>query len=151
MKIRNHLFFSLLVLSIVACGGNAEQTVEEGDTTAEQAEEQLYDEVITLHDEVMPKMGELMKLKNLLEEAEVPEEMQADATQAAQSLENAHEGMMVWMSDLQELNKKNEADMAHEDFMQGLSELKTEMQAVRDSTAASIERANTLLANLESE
>jgi len=150
MKILNHLFLSLLVLSMIACGGNDGQVVEEGDTTAEQAEEQLYEEVMTLHDEVMPKMGELMRLKSQLEEAEVSEEMQAKVDQAAQSLENAHEGMMEWMSGLKQLDGMGD-DMTHEEIVDYLGAQKSSMAAIQDSTNASIERAKTMLADLESE
>jgi len=150
VKILVHLLFSALVFSLVACGGNAEQVTEEGSTTEEQAEEQLYEEVMTLHDEVMPRMGELMNLKGQLEEAEVSGEMESEVNQTAQSLENAHESMMQWMSELKQLEGLGE-EMTHEEVMTYLTEQKETMQAVQDSTMASIERANQLLSDLEQE
>jgi len=57
-------------------------------------------EVLDIHDEVMPKIGQVMNLKKkVLEKAET----EADSTKAndlrdlAKQLEDANTGMMVWM------------------------------------------------------
>ncbi|WP_421977922.1 hypothetical protein [Roseivirga seohaensis] len=59
----------------------------------------LKTEVFAIHDEVMPKMGELMSLKKkILDKVEVsanPDELRGIAL----SLEKAQEGMMSWMND----------------------------------------------------
>ncbi|KOF03905.1 hypothetical protein AWW67_15465 [Roseivirga seohaensis] len=59
----------------------------------------LKTEVFAIHDEVMPKMGELMSLKKkILDKVEGsanPDELRGIAL----SLEKAQEGMMSWMND----------------------------------------------------
>lgn len=61
--------------------------------------ETLKTEVFAIHDEVMPKMGELMSLKKkILDKVEGsanPDELRGIAL----SLEKAQEGMMSWMND----------------------------------------------------
>tara|TARA_A100000171_G_C2129695_1_gene145881 strand:+ start:475 stop:882 length:408 start_codon:yes stop_codon:yes gene_type:complete len=59
----------------------------------------LKTEVFAIHDEVMPKMGELMSLKkkvlDKVEGSANPDELR----DIALSLEKAQEGMMSWMND----------------------------------------------------
>ncbi|WP_323755245.1 hypothetical protein [Roseivirga sp.] len=61
--------------------------------------ETLKTEVFAIHDEVMPKMGELMSLKkkvlDKVEGSENPDELR----DIALSLEKAQSGMMKWMND----------------------------------------------------
>jgi len=61
--------------------------------------ETLKTEVFAIHDEVMPKMGELMSLKkkvlDKVEGSENPDELR----DIALSLEKAQTGMMKWMND----------------------------------------------------
>ena len=76
----------ILLLSVLACDSY---------NTQEQV-----DKVLNVHDEVMPKIGEVMTLKKqLLDKAkDLTDSLQVNQlTNLAQSLENAHEGMMVWM------------------------------------------------------
>ncbi|RKQ50562.1 hypothetical protein BXY85_1578 [Roseivirga pacifica] len=62
------------------------------------------DKVFNVHDEVMPKMGEVMALKRqVLEKASALEEANGDSTKVAElkdiadKLETANDGMMKWM------------------------------------------------------
>lgn len=93
MKITATFLSLILSLAIVSCGdgGKAER-------------EALRDEVIAIHDEVMPKMGDLRKVRKSLEAmadtlatdslnlADV-EEMRV----LAKEIEDANESMMAWM------------------------------------------------------
>lgn len=68
----------------------------------ESASEQpsLKDQVMAVHDEVMPKMGDLRKAqKALLTKAETTTDSTevAQLKQLAADIEAANEGMMVWM------------------------------------------------------
>lgn len=82
----------LLLFAAMACGGE------------KAAHEAMKSSVLEVHDEVMPKMGQLMKLKEqLLSKAgEMAENDSADERITelrglANELESAHEGMMTWM------------------------------------------------------
>lgn len=78
------LLFILLV--VVSCGGF--------DTKAK------VDEVLDIHDEVMPKMGEVMNLKRkVLEKAQAESDSIKvnELRSLAKDLDQASEEMMVWM------------------------------------------------------
>ncbi|HSI74576.1 MAG TPA: hypothetical protein VK957_01720 [Lunatimonas sp.] len=73
-------------------------------TTKEDEVAKLKTEVIAVHDEVMPKMGELRSNQKLLEAREEElRETSADSSeiqmyrQAALACDEAYEGMFVWM------------------------------------------------------
>lgn len=74
---------------------------------------------IAIHDEVMPKMGEINKLISELEQQS--EKMQPEEFEAATlHLQEAHQGMMSWMKSLSETFDKN-------DINQGITEEDKEM------------------------
>jgi hypothetical protein len=73
-------------------------------TPKEDEVEKLKQEVIAIHDEVMPKMGELRSnQKLLLAKEDEFRDTEADSTerqaykQAALACDEAYEGMFVWM------------------------------------------------------
>ena len=73
-----------------------------GPDTIERGNQALYDEVMKVHDEVMPKMNDIYKLKEQLKNkiANTPD-MVAEKKQQIEGtisrLDSASEGMMVWM------------------------------------------------------
>ena len=87
----------LLLLAVMACG------VEKVDHEA------MKNSVLDTHDEVMPKMGNLVKLKKQVL-GKVGEIAAADSTDAriaelrdlANELESAYQGMMTWMHEWSE-------------------------------------------------
>ena len=99
-----------LALSILlaACSSATES---EADDTLVQAQE-IYGEAITIHDEVMPRMDELIQLRQRLQ-AKADSLRQADSVaysdtlaqmQAAiERLEQADEGMMQWMRSVEKV------------------------------------------------
>lgn len=99
------LSFLFLVLVLVSSCGNGYD--------AEAEKNKIFD----VHDEVMPKMGELMNLKRkVTEKADALEEEQAnELRELANELDDASESMMSWMRDWSKnsaeyLNMKNGAD-----------------------------------------
>lgn len=97
----------LKVLSIVALGALISCGKSGHDTTAsdpvdEDANQALYDQVMDIHDEVMPKMDDLYKLKKQLQDsiAKTPammEEAKKELEVTIQQLDSASNSMMVWM------------------------------------------------------
>lgn len=83
---------ALIVLFMMACGGGPDI-------------EAMKNEVLDIHDEVMPRMGEVMKLRRqVLSKAETlsgestPDQSAIDALNSlAEKLNSANDGMMIWM------------------------------------------------------
>ena len=90
----------LAFIFIIACqsGKNRSDSIVDGQISIDS----LKSEVLFLHDEVMPKMGELRRVrKDLMLQADSL--MQSDSTKAnifnslANEIGNSSEGMMQWM------------------------------------------------------
>ena len=82
----------LLLFATMACGGE------------KATHEAMKSSILEVHDEVMPKMGQLMKLKKQLlskageiAENDTTDERIPELRGLADELESAHEGMMTWM------------------------------------------------------
>ncbi|MBL3656613.1 hypothetical protein [Fulvivirga sediminis] len=100
-----------ILLSVIACKKgkfteNRDIEIENKEVPPEKrAEKDLYDEVMDVHDEAMPKMDRLMKLKGQLQEKYDIGKDQEKATEndlekyheAIKKLEKADEAMMEWM------------------------------------------------------
>lgn len=102
------LKFLILLISISILGCESKSDNNEGDAENEtiNRNEALKEEVIAIHDEVMPKMGALRShQKRLTEEAAELETRDAanykeeieKRRQIAGELDQAYEGMFVWM------------------------------------------------------
>lgn len=112
-------------LILVSCGKSGHE--DQHDHTAEKTnnENELYDEVMKLHDEGMARMDEMYKLKEELKDqiASTPqlvEEKKKDIEAKILKLDSAQKGMMVWMRnfhpeidslDAEAYNKYLEAEM----------------------------------------
>ncbi len=80
------LLFVLAVL-ISSCGSSFDQQV-------------AFDEVMDMHDAAMPKIGEVMSLKKQVEakaQTETDAAAKAELEELSKELENAQQGMMIWM------------------------------------------------------
>ncbi|MBC9795497.1 hypothetical protein [Sinomicrobium weinanense] len=109
----------------------------------------LFDEVIVIHDEVMPQMGKLNTLgQQLKKEADTTT---AAYTEAAEGLKKSHKVMMDWMKDFSEKFPYDDAplkDKTPEEITQKIALLKSEkeeMSELRDLVNQSIEKAERLL------
>ncbi len=92
--------FLFLLLVLVACNKGA-QTPSES-VTEDSPNQILYDQVMDVHDEVMPKMDEIMKLKRELQEeiANTPDmvvERKQQLEKIISNLDSASNSMMDWM------------------------------------------------------
>jgi len=87
-------FFTIAVLSVFLVLSCKEKPTE--------ASKVLYDEVMKIHDDVMPEMGTIhklkKKLKKRLENEFISEEEKSAALKAITDLEKADDGMMDWMA-----------------------------------------------------
>ena len=87
---KKQLLSSLLLLTVLLIG------------CQQKGNQELYDEVMKVHDEVMPKMNDIHKAKQQLknEITNTPDITEARKTELETiivKLDSASEGMMVWM------------------------------------------------------
>jgi hypothetical protein len=105
---------AVLSLTIVSCQkshdheGHESHDAEAQDNTEISANEVLYNEVMKIHDEVMPKMDDIHKLKMSIREKleknpNLPQtdRIKLDAMYA--KLDSANDGMMIWMREFRPL------------------------------------------------
>ena len=127
------LFLTLLMA--FSCGGpNPEHT----------AQDELRDEVFVIHDEVMPKMGDIVRLKVGLTELSVDSLKEAQVKAAISQLEKAEDGMMNWMNEFTAPEKMRDSK-SHAEIIGYLNNEKTEISKVRDDMLIGISSAEKIL------
>jgi len=87
--------------ALISCGKSGQDTTA-SDPVDEDPNQALYNQVMDIHDEVMPKMDGLYKLKKQLQDsiAKTPamvEETKKELEQTIQQLDSASNSMMEWM------------------------------------------------------
>lgn len=112
MKASSLLIIISLVIISAACSKKQENQV---------SEKPLYDQVMEIHDEVMPSMGELNRLKRELKDklaaaTELTPEERAALEQTIQKVESASDGMMIWM---REFNPEDYEGDALQQYLEG--------------------------------
>ncbi len=128
----NSLKYIFLLLVAVGC------------SSSDQKIEKLQDDVMAIHDEVMPKMGEIMNLKD-----ELANNLKAiDSTSAnyrntkamsdslSYLLTESDNGMMDWMD---EYNPDTLKAINAEDGEKYLTEQKNKINSIKESTIKNIE------------
>jgi hypothetical protein len=134
MNIRNTFLALICVFLFLAC---------------ESKNVQLKEEVIAIHDEVMPHMGKLQSLqKDLIQRAAQLESEdslgQADhihvLRNTAAELDLAYEGMFVWMRQFE----PDQGNMTEDEFYNYLQEQKGLVEQVKQDINGSLEKAENL-------
>ncbi|MDA8692878.1 hypothetical protein N9L92_02365 [Saprospiraceae bacterium] len=100
----------------------------------------LYDEVIEIHDEVMPKISDISKLRRKVRKKE---DQNSTTLALIKQLEDADDGMMSWMSDFQ--TYKSYSDSTKESKMKYLKMEKMKIQNVSDEMYSAINSAKEFL------
>src|SRR5690625_6352683 len=89
MKLFRTLFIAFIALTVASCGNSTKSEKNTATTDSEQFY-QLLDEVMEVHDEMMPQMGKLRELRQNLEESAGDDTMNAiQYKNAAKDLEDA--------------------------------------------------------------
>ncbi|MDZ7604871.1 MAG: hypothetical protein U5K79_04635 [Cyclobacteriaceae bacterium] len=116
------------------------------DKKAGNSHEDLMQAVMTVHDEVMPKMGDIMKYKKQIDEKiQALQAAGADANQdvinklqkVSDDLDASHVQMMDWMH---EFNSDFEG-MKEDDVIKYLNDQKTKIEQVGQQTEAALKEA----------
>lgn len=91
---------------------------------------QLWDEMMVIHDEVMPKTSEIVRLQKQLKEQENTEAI-------VQQLADAEESMWTWMNGLKQYEKIEQMDKA--EAIEYLKASKAEIEKVKQQMLESID------------
>jgi hypothetical protein len=91
----------LITATAVACKPKSEDKVEASEALETSPNEALYNEVMKVHDEVMPKMNDVYKyqqqLKEKLKAPNLSAKNKEEINAVLSRLDSAGNGMMVWM------------------------------------------------------
>lgn len=142
-----------LLLAACGDGGSAEQNAEEQAAAAQQMQDSLWQQMMNVHDEVMPQMGEMNRVSQDLKAKAAELEGEANAEpmkEVAESIDQASEGMMEWMSGLQPLDKLR-AEMGTDEVTSYLKAETEKIAKVKEDMMTSLAKGQAVLAELEAE
>ena len=131
----------LIVMMFASCGEQKKN-----------AKEELYEKVMAIHDEIMPKMGAIMKYKKQLngkidalieEDADANADKIAELTKAIADLDNSHKEMMNWMHGFD----PDFEGKVKEEVMKYLKDQENKIESVAKITNNALKNAEELLAN----
>ncbi len=121
---------SLVVMTLLLTGCKKNQSATSETDTSDNPNQVLYDQVMDVHDEVMPQMDEIMKLKRSLQEqiANTPDmvvERKEQLEKIISNLDSASNSMMDWMHKFNPLPDSVDQELARE-YLEG------EMEKIRN-------------------
>lgn len=146
--------FSVLLI-FFACQGNGDSN-SGADKPAQSPtillEDSLTSVVMRIHDEVMPRMGEINRLQRQLRQwlqdnPHAPAANREEVLSVLDWLSRADEGMMSWMAEFRQPANLRDS-LSHEDIVGYLQEEQKRVQKVHDDITGSIEAAKQLLQTL---
>lgn len=136
---------------LVACG-DSPQNAEEEAQFAEQNE--AFDAMMVVHDDVMPKMSDISRVRRALKGHLGNEELSAEAKAKIQEnidgLNNADDGMMNWMRNVQQPRKLRKTK-SHDEIMQYFAAQKAEIEKVQRAMETNIIGGQMMLSEIEGE
>lgn len=140
---KNILLFSSIFI-LISCGKTSEHAGHDmdGDEESEGPNQALYNQVMDIHDEIMPKMEDIYRLKKgFLEEIAnapaMPAEQKKNIEIMISALDSANNAMMDWMHHFNPKPDSTDQEAARE-------YLETEMERikkVRDLTNETLDKA----------
>jgi hypothetical protein len=134
----------LMIALLTSCGESTkkseaqepEQISDEELIRQDLERDALLTQVMAIHDEVMPKMEDIMKLKSKLKDRE-------DADEILDALETAEKAMMNWMRNFKAPSK----DASFDQTMEYLEAQRESISQVRDQMLEAIANAEMALEN----
>ena len=156
-------FFSYVCTVVVLVGCQSTTTTEP--TQESSQAQQIYAEAMKIHDEIMPRMGEIMRLRQKLQLRveslkEEDSAQYADSLQkieaAIQDLQEADAAMMQWMRGVKEVPGTDNLQSEYQDdletqladtvnLVQIQQEQKESIVSIKEQIEASIEQAQLLV------
>ncbi|MDW3197575.1 MAG: hypothetical protein R8G66_34735 [Cytophagales bacterium] len=150
--------FILPIFLLMACGSSEQAKEDKTDlysdteeiiTIDKDANDELFAEVMEIHDEVMPEMGSIRKTrKALLDKLEntSDEAIGKVLQEQADKLDESHEAMMGWMRQFNPNQDEGVTDSAYNVYLVGQ---KQKMIEVRDLMVNSLKEGKALLGSGE--
>ena len=139
-----HLLIATSFLLLISCGKTSDHSHHDADGAmeGENPNKALYDQVMDIHDEVMPKMQDLYSLKlELLEKIaqspNMPVYKKEELQQTIAALDSTSNAMMEWMHNFNPLPDSTNQEAAREYLESEMESIKK----VRSLTNETIERA----------
>ena len=131
-------FALLLVLGFVSCNKNKDK--QASDPATDDPNKVLYSQVMDIHDEVMPRMDDIMKLKRELKEtvesaSNLVPEKKKELEQKIIQLDSASKAMMRWMNDFRP------EEYTGEDLREYLESEKERVTKVKEFMLEAIQKA----------
>ena len=140
------LYFSLIVF-VWGCGQKSHEHDQHTDESLDHNGNQaLYDEVMKVHDEVMPKMNDIYKLKEELKnrianEQALTDEQKKEIESTIIQLDSASESMMVWMREFNPVPDSVGEEKAREYLENEMERVKKVKENILEAMAAAKEKA----------
>jgi predicted nucleic acid-binding Zn-ribbon protein len=140
----------LVIFSMMSCTRSGDHSTmnHDSDQTQEEGPNQaLYNQMMDVHDEVMPRMDEIMKLKRQLQEeiANSPDmvvERKQELENIISNLDSASNSMMTWMHRINEFNPLADS-VNQEKAREYLESEMEEIKKVKELMIESIDKAKT--------
>ncbi len=143
MKILTRTLTLLLLLAAGACQQKQDHD-HAHDDMEDSPNKALYDEVMDIHNEVMPKMDDLYKAKTTLQtRLAMPglgEKEKQDITSKIAQLDSASEGMMAWMRQFEPIADSVGVDKARAYLEGELVKVRRVRQDILEALQASSEQ-----------
>lgn len=132
MKTNNVLYALILLVLLAACKDKSSEHEGHDATASDQVgtggNQELYNEVMKIHDKVMPKMNDIysvkQELRKTLSKPDLSNAEKLKAEAVISKLDSASESMMVWMREFQPIPDSLGEEKARE-------YLETEMEKVK--------------------
>lgn len=144
MKTLTLLFMGIVLLA--SCSEKKQETEKSIEEQHADTRDELHNQIMAVHDEVMPRMDDIYRLKTKLQEelqdllankSDSNAENIKSLTDKINSLENASKEMMVWMRQFD----VQPDSLGHEVIMQGLNEEMKKIEKVKRDMLDAIQSA----------
>jgi len=141
-----------ILLSITAilgfgCSNKSGQQEQEGQVTNDKLEQKIYDEVMEIHNEMMPKMKDLFDIRKDLEaKADSLEKLGVAVEEFRKKIadiEGGEEAMMDWMRNFTALPNTT----PHDSIMDYMNDQKEKIYRVKDVMTKALEEGKGMLNN----
>ncbi|MCH2081214.1 MAG: hypothetical protein MK226_02430 [Saprospiraceae bacterium] len=143
---------TLMIFGVLSTCGNsaADQAAKEREAENVKAQEQKWDQVMSIHDEVMPLIPDINKAVKVLKEnitEDIAEEKKEQIMSTIGKLESADEGMFSWMANIRQIEPLRDS-MNHQEIMQYLEKEMVAVTKVKVNILLGLEEGQALITNL---
>lgn len=143
---------TLVMITLVLACGDSPQNAQEEQQFATQSE--AFDKVMVVHDDVMPKMSDISRvrraLKKHLDNPQLDEAAKANIQENIDGLNEADDAMMNWMRNIQQPRKLRK-ERSHEEVMTYFEEQMREIEQVQRAMETNLVGGQLLLSEIEGE